>query len=105
MDFRKAGNDGHNDTEDEIDADKELVDLAVGVPCVENVQNDYDADEDEIKENGKCDERHKPTLVPRAVVIFEPAGAPAVSEIHDQDQLNEDEEEATDRTNDHPGYV
>src|SRR6218665_3403125 len=105
LDLRKARHDGDNDTKDEIDADKELVDLAVGVAGVEDVQDDDDADEDEIEEDGKEDERHKPTLVSRAVIILEPAGAPAVSEIHDQNQLNEDEEKATNCSNNHPRYV
>ena len=96
---------GEDDTEQHVECDEELVQLALThhVSGVVGVADDDGDQGEDVEDAGHCQQSVEPGGVIGLFVIFSPGLSPAVSEVNDQNQLNDDEHEASDHTKVHPG--
>ena len=103
LDLGHDRGDGENDTEQHVEGDEELVSLALtnklsGVVAV--ADNDGDQGED-VEDASDGQESIEPAGVIALLVVLSPALCPTVGKVNDENQLNDDEHEATNRSKTH----
>ena len=95
---------GERHADQHVEADEELVQLThpdMG-PSVVDEHEDHCGDGADKHEAGAGEERAQPALGVLLLVVGVPALRPAVGEVNDQHELDEDEEEAADEAEPHP---
>ena len=104
LDDRQDGGGRADDAEDHVEGDEELVELALAdhIAGVVAVAEDDTDDGDDIEDASDGEEGVEPVLVVAAAVIILPGFGPGMGKVDDEDELDDDEHEASDHTEVHP---
>ena len=104
LDDREDGGGRADDAEDHVEGDEELVELALAdhIAGVVAVAEDDADDGDDIEDASDGEEGVEPVLVVAAAVIILPGFGPGMGKVDDEDELDNDEHEASYHAEVHP---
>lgn len=107
--FLDLGQDGDHreaEAEDHVEGDEELVDLALSgvATCVVDEEQDESGEGSGVHEEGAGEEGSKPPFIVFFLVVSIPGLCPAMSEVNDENELDDDEKESSDHAEVHPDF-